>query len=559
MKSLIKPLLFLSIILFLFSCSASKQGFSKSDVRKAQKVIGLDFERNTIDTMYGYLGRNKEGFEEMRTFSLEYGTLPAVRFDPIPIQFQWPNEESCRYEPKGKAVNKMVPDSIAFATISDLSVMIKTGKITSTQLTKIYLERIKKYDPTLKAVVTLMEEDALAKAAKADQEIAAGKYKGPLHGIPYGVKDLVAIEGYPTTWGAMPYKDQILEETATIVQKLEEAGAICLAKLSSGSLARGDVWWGGRTMSPWDTLQGASGSSAGSGSATAAGLVGFSIGTETLGSITSPSTRNGVTGLRPTYGRVSRKGVMPLSWSMDKVGPICRSAEDCILVFQEIQGPDILDPTVYELDFCYKDDQEVGNFKVAILQDLFDKDTTKRGELAAKVVNEIKTILPTECIVDSLPSKFPFKAFDIILRAEAGAVFDELVRTGGVDEMVEQTARSRANSLRQSRFIPAVEYIQANRYRDLLIQEMHGLMQKYDVVITPTFGGTQLMITNLTGHPVVTIPVGLDEKGHPVSISFLGNLFEEDKILKIAKFIQEHTSYEEQYPPLFITLESKTD
>jgi Asp-tRNA(Asn)/Glu-tRNA(Gln) amidotransferase A subunit family amidase len=312
-------------------------------------------------------------------------------------------------------------------------------------------------------------------------------------------------------------------------------------------------------MNPWDTLQGASGSSAGSGSATAAGLVGFSIGTETLGSITSPSTRNGVTGLRPTYGRVSRKGVMPLSWSMDKVGPICRSAGDCILVFQEIQGPDPLDPTVYDLDFCYEEDQNVERFKVGVFQSLFEKDTTERGKLTLKVLDEFKSILQMEPIVDSLPSDFPFKVFDIILRAEAGAVFDELVRNGGVDDMIEQTRGSRANSLRQSRFIPAVEYIQANRYRDLLIQEMYELMQKYDVVITPTFGGTQLMITNLTGHPVVTIPIGLDEKGHPMSISFLGNLFEEDKILKMAKYIQELTEYESDYPPLFLSTETKTD
>jgi Asp-tRNA(Asn)/Glu-tRNA(Gln) amidotransferase A subunit family amidase len=396
-----------------------------------------------------------------------------------------------------------------------------------------------------------MEKDALARARKADQEIIEGKYRSPLHGIPYGVKDLVAVEGYPTTWGSMPYKNQVINHTATIVHRMNDAGAVLLAKLTSGALARGDVWWGGQTVNPWDTLQGASGSSAGSGSATSAGLVGFSIGTETLGSITSPSNRNGVTGLRPTYGRVSRDGVMSLSWSMDKVGPICRSAEDCLLVFQVIQGKDENDPTTWDLPFCYKE-RDINAFKIGYLKSLFERDTTQAMDSIESRMG-IFDELSITMIEDSLPGNAPFRGFDVILRAESGAFFDDLVRSGKVDLMVQQGQRSRANSLRQSRFIPAVEYIQANRHRRVLIEDMHEFMSKYDVVISPTFGGSQLQITNLTGHPVVTIPMGLDDEGHPVSITLIGRLFEEDKILQVAMYLQEHMKYDNMHPPLFLS------
>jgi len=550
MKFIITLIFIPFALLTLINCHTSKPAFDKSQVKEAQKVIGLSFTDQKIDTLHPYLLRNLEGYQQMREYDLDYGVLPAIRFDPIPVDFTWPTKRSCVYVPEQTTKVPTTADSIALLTIAELSSLLKSQKLSATTLTEIYLQRIKKYDPTLHAVITLMEEDALAKAAQADKEIAAGNYKGPLHGIPYGVKDLIAIEGYPTTWGTVPYKNQVLNETATIVRKLDEAGAICLAKLSSGALARGDVWWGGQTMNPWDTLQGASGSSAGSGSATAAGLVGFAIGTETLGSITSPSTRNGITGLRPSYGRVSRKGVMPLSWSMDKVGPMCRSAEDCVLVFQVIQGNDPLDPTLYDINFCYDKDESIDDFKIGFLEQLFVKDTSERGDLVAFGLEDIRKILPMDLIVDSLPSDYPFKAFDVILRAEAATVFDDMVRSQAVDSMVQQSQRSRANSLRQARFIPAVEYIQANRYRDQLIQETNEVMQKYDVVITPTFGQNQLVITNLTGHPVITMPVGIDEEGHPISISLLGNLFEEDKILKVAKYIQDRTVYHTSYPPL---------
>ena len=417
-------------------------------------------------------------------------------------------------------------------------------------MTQLYLNRLKKYNPTLQCAITITEELALAQAKKADEEIAQGHYRGLLHGIPYGTKDLMAVEGYVTTWGAMPYKDQVLDYTATVINRLEQAGAILVAKLSSGSLARGDVWFDGETKNPWDTLQGASGSSAGPGSATAAGLVGFSLGTETLGSITSPSDRNGISGLRPTYGRVSRHGVMSLSWSMDKVGPMCRSAEDCAIVFDAIRGKDTLDVTTQEVGFIYQPDIDLSKLKVAYLKKEIEEDTS-RSKANLDVALKILESLGINRSPIALPTKYPYDAFDIILRAEAGAMFDDMVRSGQVDMMVEQSMSSRANSLRQARFIPAVEYLQANRYRRLLIEDINDLFESYDVIIAPTFGGKQLLTTNLTGHPVVTLPTGLDKKGRPTSITFIGNLYQEGIILALANAFQKATTFDEMRPPLF--------
>lgn len=543
-----KILLYFSLLVIL-SCNSTKQ-ISKSDVRKAQQLYGLDIPDRYLNEVALYLERNKEGYDSLRNYSLDYGVMPAILFDPLPRGFVFPKSESCTYNPPNKVLERPSDSEIAFMTVAELSSLIRNQVITSEELTHIYIARIKKYDKTLKSVITLIEKEALEKAKQADKEIKNGTYRGPLHGIPYGVKDLVAVTKYPTTWGAMPYKDQVINETATIVKKLDDAGAILIAKLTSGALARGDVWWGGKTVSPWDTLVGASGSSAGSGSATAAGLVGFSIGTETLGSITSPSTRNGVSGLRPTYGRVSRTGVMPLSWSMDKVGPICRSAEDCALVFQTIQGIDEMDPTLYDVPFCHQPKMDLSSLKVGLLEGLFEQDSSQNMSIVEQALIPLQE-MGLNMVQDSLPEDIPYRAFDVILRAEAGAFFDELVRSGDVDQMVQQDYRSRANSLRQSRYIPAVEYLQANRHRKVLIERIDDLFDNYDVIISPTFGGTQLLTTNLTGHPVVCVPVGWNEMGMPVSISFVGRLFEEDKILALAQAFQEATEFDAYDPPLF--------
>ncbi len=523
----------------------------RTGIESAQEILGLTFTETEMDTMVDYLTRNLTGYDSMRTKSLDYDVLPAILFDPRPMGFKIPTEQKLLEWPAPSQITlPKDKEALAYFTIPQLAYLIANQKISSLELTTFFIDRLKKYDPILRTTITFTEAMALQQAKRADQEIAAGQYKGLLHGIPYGVKDIIAVEGYKTTWGAAPYKDQIINQTATIVRKLEEAGAVLIAKLTSGALARGDVWFGGKTLNPWDTLQGASGSSAGSASAVAAGLVPFAIGTETLGSIVSPSNRCGTTGLRPTYGRVSRYGVMSLSWSMDKVGPIAGNAMDCAIVFEAIRGKDPLDRTTYEAAFNFDINQPTEDLKIGYLKTAFEEDTTAAGEngrLALESFHKMGLVME----VVTLPENLPYEAFDIILRAESGAFFDELVRNNGDDLLVQQNKRSRANSLRQSRFIPAVEYLQANRYRSLLIEEMHHIMQKYDVVIAPTFGGRQLLITNLTGHPALAIPTGLDDKGRPTSITLLGNLFDEASILRLGIAFQENSTYEDVHPPLF--------
>ncbi|PWL30808.1 amidase [uncultured Roseivirga sp.] len=551
-----RTIVLLLAISLAISCKPTQYGFRTKDIKSAQRLYGLEFDKAGIDTMYHYLGRNKRGYENLREYQVDNETFPALTFNPHPSGFEMPTGQQQILQPE-VSDNTVLPatdEEIAFLSIPELASLIKARKITSERLTNIYLERIEKHDGQLQSVITVTKELALKQARKADKEIAAGNYKGILHGIPYGVKDLMAVEGYPTTWGAEPYKDQMIDHTATVVNKLIEQGAVLIAKLVSGSLARGDVWFGGKTKNPWDLSQGASGSSAGSGSATSAGLVAFSLGTETLGSITSPATRNGVTGLRPTYGRISRHGVMSLSWSMDKVGPICRSAEDCEIVLAAIYGKDPLDPTTNNVPFTPANGK-VANLKIAKLEsDILSDSKTQRGKNVMAAVALLEKELNSSFDTLSLPKNYPFRVFDIILRAEAGAFFEELVRSGAVDDMVEQTSGSRANSLRQARFIPAVEYLQANRERRRLIEEIHQLFKNYDVIIAPSARSSQLQITNLTGHPVISIPTGFDEKGRPTSLTLIGNLYEEDKILQLAKYYQSLTEFDEKHPPLFYTI-----
>jgi len=548
-----RTLFLLSTVLFIAaSCKAPRNGFTKKDVESAQKLYGLVFEKEAIDTMYNYLGRNKRGYESMRRFDTELNTFPAITFDPHPHGFVPPRGSQNRYQPNIPAsyVLPETDEEIAFLGIKALAALIKSGQLSSTRLTQIYLDRIKKYDGQLLSVITVTDSMALAQARRADEEIKAGNYRGILHGIPYGVKDLMAVKGYPTTWGAAPYRDQMIDETATVVNRLEQEGAVLIAKLVSGTLARGDVWFGGKTKNPWDLSQGASGSSAGSGSATSAGLVAFSLGTETLGSITSPSSRNGVTGLRPTYGRISRYGVMSLSWSMDKVGPICRSAEDCEIVFKAIYGFDENDPTTNKIP-AINELRSVDKMKIGYLKADIDRDSSDSGNNLRKQLTLLKSELGIEPDSVGLPRDFPYGVFDIILRAEAATFFYDLIQSGKVDSLVEQHQGSRANSLRQARLIPAVEYLQANRQRRDLIEEINKLFKDYDVIIAPTSRSRQLQITNLTGHPVITVPTGFDEQGRPTSMTFIGNLYRESTILKMATTYQSLTDYDEKHPPLF--------
>lgn len=539
---------------YLYLQPEETEQITKADIRAAQKMLDLEFTEQELDTMLEDLNGNVKRYRAMHQFDLKNEVPPALTFNPLPTGFvadsSFRDTEWNIPEDVNLPMNR---DALAFYSITELASLLKTGKITSAELTQFYLDRIRRFDDTLKAVITVTEELAMEQATRADEEISQGTYRGPLHGIPYGVKDLLAVEGYKTTWGSATHQDQTLDYTATVVEKLEEAGAVLIAKLTSGALARGDVWFGGTTKNPWDLEQGASGSSAGSASATAAGLVGFSIGTETMGSITSPSIRCGLAGLRPTFGRVSRSGVMTLSWSLDKVGPICRSAEDCAIVFEAIHGADPDDPTTRTLPFRYDGQIDFSQLSFGFLEESFEKDTiNKNNEATLATLRKLGADMQAVSLPDT--SDLPLRALSLIMYAEAGAAFDDLTRYNLDDKMVRQDEGSRPNALRQSRFIPAVEYIMANRYRQQLIQQMDSLLQESDVIVAPSRSRDyyQLLITNMTGHPVVVVPNGFDDEGRPQSVTFIGKLYDEATILEVAKAYQEATEHDEQHPEMFI-------
>ena len=544
------PCFWFLIAFSFWQCRSDRAPFKIADVKHAQKLVGINLPTNKIDTMLPYLQRNLSGYDSLRRFAFDPEVFPALLFDHLPENFTPPPKTTPAYEwnyPKEIILADNL-DTLFELSILSLGALLRAGEITAVELTQLSLDRLERYDTILHSVITLTEARALEAAQRADQELANGKDRGQLHGIPYGIKDLMTVAGYPTTWGAAPYQHQEFNYNASVVEQLDSAGAILVAKLSSGALARGDVWFGGKTLNPWDTTQGASGSSAGSGSAVAARLVPFALGTETLGSIISPSTRCGITGLRPTYGRISRYGTMALAWSMDKIGPMAKSAEDCAIVFSQLLAQDERDPTLIMSDFAYGK-KSIKEIKMGVLKSAVDADTSSGAE-NLKIVLEIFQSLSDTLYERELPDDFPFSVFDIILRAESGAFFDLLVRTNEVDEMVQQGAQSRANSLRQSRFIPAVEYLQANRVRRKLIEAMHQIMRDIDVLISPTRAPHQLQITNLTGHPAMALPIGLDSLQHPTSVTLIGGLFKEAEMLKVAETFQSLTNFEEMQPPL---------
>ena len=518
---------------------------TEADVRGAAKIFGLEMSQSEIDSLL-------PGLEDARTAYLAHRKMtpsndlgPALWFNPVLPGMNIPTgPDKVNF---GKAPKVSMPknrDDLAWYTVRELAELIRSKQISSEELTRFFLDRLKKYDPQLHCVVTLTEDLAMEQAKRADVEIKAGKYRGLLHGIPYGAKDLLAARKYKTTWGSVPYKDQVLDYDATVIKKLEAAGAVLCAKLTMGELAWGDVWFGEMTRNPWDTKTGSSGSSAGSASSVSAGLLPFAIGTETLGSIVSPSTVCGTTGLRPSYGRVSRHGAMALSWSMDKIGPICRSVEDCAIVFQAIQGADPMDLSLIPAAFHYDANFDPRQLKIGYLKQDFarrypfhDQDSValhRMREMGFKLV-------PIE-----LP---PSPDLSIILSAESAAAFDELTLSGKDDLMRRQIKNAWPNSFREARFIPAVEYLQANRLRTKLMQEMQKVFQEVDVYINPSWGGRSLNITNHTGHPCVVIPNGF-RNGRPTSLTFTGKLFEEGKILSLAKVYQEATEHHKQHPQL---------
>jgi len=546
----------------LWAKVAAGAEITAATIASAEEVAGLKFDDAERAMMLEGLKTQEQRIEALHKIPLLNSVPPAIVFNPVP-PWRKPPMESKKQMVRGPVKGFSVPsnlEGLAFLPVTELSDLVRRRKVSSLQLTEMYLGRLKRYDPVLKCVITLTEDRALAQARAADAEIARGKYRGPLHGIPWGAKDLLAVRGYKTTWGAGPYKDQVIDEDATVVQRLDAAGAVLVAKLTLGELAQGDIWYGGTTKNPWKVDQGSSGSSAGPASATAAGLIGFGIGSETLGSISSPSTRCGVTGLRPTYGRVPKTGAMALSWSMDKLGPICRSVEDCALVLDAIHGPDGKDPMAIAASFNWDASLRPSRLRVGYVKAAFDLPVTdpkdeKRTLHATKKFDDraldVLKSMGVNLIPIDLPD-LPYDAMRIILTAEAAAAFDDMTRSDRDKLMVQQGRFDWPNTFRTARFIPAVDYVNANRVRTSAIQAWDELMQKVDVIVTPTGAAnlSQLVATNLTGHPAVILPNGFRDDGTTVSLTFLGGLFEEAKLLAVANAYQQATGFHLAHPTI---------
>jgi len=522
---------------------------TKEMLHGAEQLFGIELTDAQKQLALQNVNRNLEAYEALRKIDVPLDTEPATLFHPA-----LPGKKFNLKPGKLKLTRAEVPsfnavEELAFATVRQLAELIRTRKLSPIELTRMYLGRLKRFGPKLNCIVTLTEDVALSQAADAEREIASGRYRGPLHGIPWGAKDLFATKGIPTTWGAEPYRNQIIDHDAAVVERLRSAGAVLVAKLSMGALAQGSRWFAGVTRNPWQVEEdktGSSGSSAGPAAATSAGLVGFSIGTETLGSIISPSTRCGVVGLRPTYGRVSRYGAMALSWSMDKIGPICRGVEDCAIVLNAIYGPDGRDLTVGDMSFSWLPDMPLDGIRIGYLKTEFDQQTdAERKKLYEQALTSLRAAgVRLEAV--ELP-KFSAGALRMILVAEAAAAFDDLTRDGGINQLSGQEPGDWPNTFRSARFIPAVEYIRAQRARRLLMHQMDQLMSKYDVFVSPSLGSPSLLITNLTGHPAVAVPCGFI-KGLPQSIMFTGGLYQEGFPLRVARAFEGATSWHKMKP-----------
>lgn len=513
--------------------------------------MDLDYTEPEADSMIGNLNNYLFLYRSM------HKTLPANDL-PYPFAFH-PAPPGKKISTRKEKIYWDIPlrvelpadkDQLAFYSIPQLASLILNKKISSLELTKFFLDRLKKWGDTLESVITLTEDLALGQARQADEELKAGIYRGPLHGIPYGLKDLFAVAGYKTTWGSTPYKDQSLDVDSYVYRRLKEAGAVLCAKLSLGALAFNNKWFGGETKNPWNLKQGSSGSSAGSAASVVAGLLPFAIGTETLGSIVSPSSRCGATGLRPTFGTVSRYGAMVLCWSLDKAGPICRSAEDAAIVYAFIHGTDGNDPSAIRHTFNYTGKVDFSKLRIGYAENYFKRLNADAAEW--KVLETYRSLgANVRAVAFPDSAMYPVNLVSIILNAESAAAFDELTRTNRDDLIERQDKDFWPNSFRAARTIPAVEYINANRYRSLLCKKMNDFMENFDVFIVPSFSGRQLSITNLTGHPVVCMPIGFSANGSPLSITLIGNLYDEASILAAAKAFQDRTDFNKKHPPLF--------
>jgi Asp-tRNA(Asn)/Glu-tRNA(Gln) amidotransferase A subunit family amidase len=561
----------------------------------AEKLIGVELHSDEEAALAGSLNNRLRTYEQLRASEIPTDTEPAIMFKP-----SLPGKEPKGPATPGAPLKYAKPpltlarpanlEDVAFWPVARLAALIERKLVTPTELTEMYLARLKRYQPSLNFYVTLTEELARKQAAEADREIKSGKYRGPLHGLPWGVKDLFATKGIRTTWGGEPYMDQVIDYDATVVERLREAGAVLVAKLTLGALAQGDRWFGGRTNSPWNPQRGSSGSSAGPGSATGAGCVAFSIGTETRGSIISPSTANGVVGLRPTYGRISRYGAMALSNTMDKVGPMCRYVEDCVLVLNAIYGPDKRDGTVADAAFKWLPDAPLSSYRIAYVRNAFSpgaggglaagptaapagagagaaggaggrgaapgpgrggltpEQQAERRKMYENVLETYRKLGARLEPVD-LPDLSLASQIGFILEVESAASFDELTRSGDVNLLASGTSRSTwPNTFKSGRFVPAVEYLRAQRGRTILMQQMDKFMSEYDVLLSAGSDST-LAVTNLTGHPAIALKCGVSGDT-PVMLMITGRLYDEGTLCRVALAFEQATEWRDRHPSL---------
>ena len=516
-------------------------------IQQAEWIAGISLSEEDRKAVAGSVQADQQRYEALRKVELTNSVPPALAFFAAPPQEAGGDVRRDEIHAIESAAPEKPPsdEDLAFLPVTELSALIRTRKVSSVELTKLYLSRLRKYDDLLKCVVTFTDDLALAQAELADREIAAGRYRGALHGIPWGAKDIIAWPGYKTTWGAGHYQDQTLDVKATVARRLEEAGAVMIAKLSVGSLAYGDQWFGGMTRNPWNPEEGSSGSSAGPTAAAVAGLVGFAIGTETLGSIVAPCRRCSASGLRPTFGRVSRYGCMTLAWSMDKVGPIARSIEDCALVFGAIHGADPQDITAVDRPFAWPSRRDVRSLKVGY----FEGDRPAEERRAHEVLKD----LGVKLVPIKLPEKYPFNPLRVILDTEASAAFDDLTRAGVHDGI----GRTWGNTFRTGQFVPAIEYLRACRVRTLVMREMEEVMSGIDAYV----GGGGLVLTNLTGHPTTVVPDGNRDKSphdQPGAITLTGKLFGETDLLALSHAYQQASGAHLRRPPLEKLLAAKS-
>ncbi len=547
----------------LLAASQDAAEIKPETVAAAAKIAGLTLSPEAEKAIAEGLGRRGgllQSFQALREMGLGNDTPSALVFNPVLPGTRLPQGKSSLRATKVRVAKPKTDEDLVFLPVTHLAALVKKREVKSADLTKLCLERLKRYDPVLHCVVTLTEDLAMEQAARADREIAAGKYRGLLHGIPWGAKDLLAVKGYRTTFGASPYKDQAIDRNATVFERLTEAGAVLVAKLTLGALAMGDRWFGGQTKSPWDPAnagQGSSGSSAGPAAAVAAGLIPFAVGSETRGSIISPASRCGVTGLRPSFGRVSRHGAMALSWTMDKLGPLCRTAEDCAVVLHAIQGPDGRDNTVLDIPFVWDAGRDVRRLRVGYLKadvereipdDPKNPDRVQRMK-EAQAFNKASLEVIRKLDLDPVPVDLPkmgSSPMDFLLTTEAAAAFDDLVRGGKLDLMSAEPERSSwVGSFRLHEIVPAVEYIQANRARYRLMEAYRDFFKDLDVLI-----GSALGPTNLTGHPEMALPQGFDSKGQPSALRLTGKLFGEADMLLLAHAFQQRTDHHLRRPKL---------